>query len=116
MQLQFEPEALEAMAQKAIDRKIGARGLRAVLEDLMIPHHVRDPLRPGRRARCDHKALRGGGLRAGYLPQGRQGIGAGRARGRRIKKHSKGRTRLGPMPPFCPSDHLQKKGVRMNDV
>ena len=37
VQLQFEPEALEAVAQKAIDRKIGARGLRAVLEDLMIP-------------------------------------------------------------------------------
>ncbi len=37
VQLQFEPAALEAVAQKAIDRKIGARGLRAVLEDLMIP-------------------------------------------------------------------------------
>ena len=33
--LDFEPEALEAIAQKAIDRKIGARGLRAVLERVM---------------------------------------------------------------------------------
>lgn len=33
--LDFEKEALEAIAQKAIDRKIGARGLRAVLEDVM---------------------------------------------------------------------------------
>ena len=33
--LDFEPEALDAIAQKAIDRKIGARGLRAVLEDVM---------------------------------------------------------------------------------
>ena len=33
--LDFEPEALEAIAQKAIDRKIGARGLRAVLEEVM---------------------------------------------------------------------------------
>lgn len=33
--LDFEQEALEAIAQKAIDRKIGARGLRAVLEDVM---------------------------------------------------------------------------------
>ena len=37
VELEFEPEALEAIAQKAIDRQIGARGLRAVLEMLMIP-------------------------------------------------------------------------------
>ena len=35
--LEFEDGALEAVAQKAIDRRIGARGLRAVLEELMIP-------------------------------------------------------------------------------
>ena len=35
MVLDFEQEALNAIAQKAIDRKIGARGLRAVLEDVM---------------------------------------------------------------------------------
>ena len=33
--LDFEPEALEAVAQQALDRKIGARGLRAVLERVM---------------------------------------------------------------------------------
>ncbi len=33
--LDFEPEALEAIAQQALDRKIGARGLRAVLERIM---------------------------------------------------------------------------------
>ena len=33
--LDFENAALEAIAQKAIDRKIGARGLRAVLEGVM---------------------------------------------------------------------------------
>ncbi len=33
--LDFENGALEAIAQKAIDRKIGARGLRAVLESVM---------------------------------------------------------------------------------
>jgi len=37
VELEFEPAALEAVAQKAIDRQIGARGLRAVLESLMIP-------------------------------------------------------------------------------
>ncbi len=33
--LDFENAALDAIGQKAIDRKIGARGLRAVLEDVM---------------------------------------------------------------------------------
>ncbi len=37
VELEFEPEALDAIAQKAIDRQIGARGMRAVLEMLMIP-------------------------------------------------------------------------------
>ena len=35
VELDFEPDALGAVAQKAIDRKIGARGLRAVLESVM---------------------------------------------------------------------------------
>ena len=35
MTLDFEPEALDAIAERAIDRKIGARGLRAVLENVM---------------------------------------------------------------------------------
>ena len=37
VELEFEPAALEAIAQKAVDRQIGARGLRAVMEMLMIP-------------------------------------------------------------------------------
>ena len=35
VKLEFETAALEAVAQKAIDRRIGARGLRAVLEEVM---------------------------------------------------------------------------------
>lgn len=35
VELSFQPEALEAAAEKAIDRGIGARGLRAVLEEVM---------------------------------------------------------------------------------
>lgn len=34
--LLFEKAALEAVAEKAIDRGIGARGLRAILEDVMV--------------------------------------------------------------------------------
>ena len=37
VELEFEPAALEAVAQKAVERQIGARGLRAVMETLMIP-------------------------------------------------------------------------------
>ena len=35
VKLEFQPEALEIIAQKAIERQIGARGLRAVMEQIM---------------------------------------------------------------------------------
>ncbi len=35
VELEIQPEALETVAQKAIDRQIGARGLRAVMEQTM---------------------------------------------------------------------------------
>ena len=34
--LQFDPEALEAIAEKAIEKKTGARALRAIIEELML--------------------------------------------------------------------------------
>ena len=36
VKLSFDAEALEAIASKAIDRNTGARGLRAILEELML--------------------------------------------------------------------------------
>ena len=36
VKLEFEPAALEAVAEKAIERQIGARGLRAVMEEIML--------------------------------------------------------------------------------
>jgi len=36
-ELVFEPEALEVIADKAIERNIGARGLRAVMEGILMP-------------------------------------------------------------------------------
>ena len=36
VELEIQPEALEAVAEKAIARQIGARGLRAVMEETMI--------------------------------------------------------------------------------
>ena len=35
VKLEFEPEALEAIADKAIEKRIGARGLRSVMEQVM---------------------------------------------------------------------------------
>ena len=35
VELEFLPEALEAVAQRAVERQIGARGLRAVMEEIM---------------------------------------------------------------------------------
>ncbi|MBQ9979475.1 MAG: ATP-dependent Clp protease ATP-binding subunit ClpX [Oscillospiraceae bacterium] len=46
IELEFEPEALEAVAEKAVAREIGARGLRAVLEDVMIPLMYAAPSNP----------------------------------------------------------------------
>ena len=36
VELEFLPEALEAVAKKAVERQIGARGLRAVMEEVML--------------------------------------------------------------------------------
>ncbi len=35
VELEFEPEALELIVDKAIERKTGARGLRSIIEDIM---------------------------------------------------------------------------------
>ena len=35
VELEIQPEALELIAQKALDRQIGARGLRAIMERVM---------------------------------------------------------------------------------
>lgn len=36
VELEIQPDALQAVAEKAIERQIGARGLRAVMEEVMI--------------------------------------------------------------------------------
>ena len=37
VELTFEPDALRAIAQKALDQKTGARGLRGVIETILTP-------------------------------------------------------------------------------
>ena len=41
--LEFTPEALQAIARKAIERKTGARGLRAIMENLLLDHMFNAP-------------------------------------------------------------------------
>ncbi len=43
VELEIQPEALEVIAQKAIDRQIGARGLRAIMEQVMTRIMFRIP-------------------------------------------------------------------------
>jgi len=43
--LEFEDKALEAIAQKAIDKGVGARGLRGIIEEAMLPLQYTCPSR-----------------------------------------------------------------------
>ena len=36
IELDFNPDALESIAELALERKVGARGLRMILEELML--------------------------------------------------------------------------------
>ncbi len=46
VELVFQPEALDAVADKAMERNIGARGLRAVMEGVLTRSCTRSPLTP----------------------------------------------------------------------
>ena len=46
VELTFEEHAIEAIAEKAIERKIGARGLRSILEDVMCDIMYNVPSQP----------------------------------------------------------------------
>jgi ATP-dependent Clp protease ATP-binding subunit ClpX len=37
VELVFEPEALESIADQALERGTGARGLRAIMEEVLLP-------------------------------------------------------------------------------
>ena len=57
--LKFTPKALEAIADKAIARNTGARGLRAILEEIMLDVMFNAPADNGVRGVCtiDEKAV-----------------------------------------------------------
>jgi len=46
VELEFQPEALRAVAERAVERSIGARGLRAILEEVMTGVMFRTPSDP----------------------------------------------------------------------
>ena len=46
VELSFAPEALDAVAQEALSRKVGARGLRIILEELMLDIMYQIPALP----------------------------------------------------------------------
>jgi ATP-dependent Clp protease ATP-binding subunit ClpX len=47
IELEFEPAALDAIAQKAIDKGVGARGLRGIIEESMLPLQYSCPSKEG---------------------------------------------------------------------
>ena len=40
LHLEFDKEALKELAKLAIERKTGARGLRSIIEDIMLRYYV----------------------------------------------------------------------------
>ncbi len=73
VELVFEPEALEAVADRAIERKIGARGLRSVMEGVMTDIMFSVPSDPEAAkvvvtAKCVNEGLSPTVLRRGELP------------------------------------------------
>ena len=60
VELKFTPEALELIAEKAVKRGTGARGLRALLEELMLDAMFEAPGKSGGICRIDAPAVRKG--------------------------------------------------------
>ena len=61
VELEFEPKALEAVAEKALERAIGARGLRAIMESVMTEVMYEIPSDPKiRKIRVTEDAVRKG--------------------------------------------------------
>ena len=85
VELEFAPDALAAAADKAVERKIGARGLRAVLEEVMTPVMYAVPSDPSiAKVTITAQAIRGEGepvleRQEGRPPRPRLGAAALRA-------------------------------------
>ena len=60
VKLRFTDDALEAIAESALERKIGARGLRMIIEDLMLDLMYQVPNQKKLREVVDHARSRDG--------------------------------------------------------
>ena len=88
MQLEFQDEALETVARKSLERKTGARGLRAIMEHTLMDLMYKTPSDDTIRKCIVTKRGSGGNRRAGDHPRGGQGSckKAGRKTSRSRKK------------------------------
>ena len=59
VKLVFEDDALEWIAERALEKDTGARALRAILEDFMMDIMYEIPKDPEYRIRCDHAPVSG---------------------------------------------------------
>ena len=59
VKLEFDPEALDWIAEEAIQKETGARALRAILEDFMLDIMYEIPQGSEYRCSGDHQALPG---------------------------------------------------------
>ena len=60
VKLRFTDDALEAIAESALERKIGARGLRMIIEDLMLDLMYKVPIQKKVARVVDHPRSRAG--------------------------------------------------------
>jgi ATP-dependent Clp protease ATP-binding subunit ClpX len=58
LELEFTENALRAIAKEALDRKIGARGLRAVIENLLLDAQFHLPKTPNKRVIVDENFIK----------------------------------------------------------
>ena len=83
VKLRFTDDALEAIAELALQRKIGARGLRMIIEDLMLDLMYTLPGQKKIRECVDHARCRRGAREADHA-HGKGGLGVGHGLRRRF--------------------------------
>jgi ATP-dependent Clp protease ATP-binding subunit ClpX len=66
VKLEFAPDALELIARRSLERKLGARGLRTIIEDLMLDRMFDLPsAKPGSTVRITRRMIESAGARGG---------------------------------------------------
>ena len=70
VELEFSEDAVKAIAQKAIKRKTGARGIRSIIESVMVDAMFELPSRKGRKKLIINKAVIDGGEKPQILKLG----------------------------------------------